>query len=1021
MADLQIDVSLKEIARGYKFFEEDQVLTADQLNDLTRYFDDSERLTRVALIGVGILCGLRVVFAANKITVTKGVAITTDGDILRVPENLEFSRFREYAAAAPKYDLFFDGNNRKKIWEVVGREVNGAGELAGFTAASQKPLSDMTAVLLMESFTKDGDICTGGDCDNKGKDVVSNVKLLLLEHKDIQPLRGRLDTIDDVARQLDVAFADRVILTEKITTVALFAAEYKKACENTRQRLLAALGGIFRLGSSFLGDIFTRDPLPGWTAKINQEVGALTDGGVQAYYGFLKDVVDAYNEFRESLFGHFAVCNPSVSAFQKHVVLGAVGASSLTVDANRTLFYPSPLFCSCHGALERIRFLARRLDTLIMSFTAKVDANLPLTVTPSRTEEHPIERRAIPAYYALKTPEAWPIHRAWSYTLEQRGHAEHNYGARGAGFGAKGAAADPLSARIGGFSLFRVEGHIGKDSTAVVAELGTKIKEKNLPFMVRAVLVSHEKLRIRIKPPVRYTDLHRFHYLLRQNVVEQLDDVVFNAGEVIRRVGDEIDAKRVSNAPLGAGQPAIREFAVATKQKVATTVDNTKAKLTKSYVDYRNDPQKKWRTDVADALNETASFKVTLGDVARTDYALPHDLLVTHNARLVDWLDVIIEERERTQDDKLLFPTFIKEHPQAEHCGGAPYGGTFIVLYGEDGRVVGDVALPCCWEEEAEEPEKVPDPPPKIRLPIDKGIKVRPPIDDIITTNIRTHLGEFKEKEVDRIGDRIKLTTTDLIKTKLDDFKKEQIDPVREQTKDFTKNYITAVQDTLNHTRDQGAKFREEYVKAVNESMTAVRTQSTEFQKQYVDAIKESFRASREQTAELQKSYVDAMKDTIDVAAKVAAPSKTVSTPTTPGRIGEIRIPDLPTIRNVALDREVRTLITRRNTVDELRRDALDPALDDAKRAAAAENLKAAEKALGTAIVKASEAIAAADIDPGTDASAAMTVISDAFEKLNNERATEFGARVKAAVAGAGVKPEVKNTMTVMLSRRGIG
>ena len=58
-----------------------------------------------------------------------------------------------------------------------------------FTNQTQKKVTDMTAVLLMESFVKDGDVCTGGDCDNKGKDAISNVKLLLLDPKDIAALR----------------------------------------------------------------------------------------------------------------------------------------------------------------------------------------------------------------------------------------------------------------------------------------------------------------------------------------------------------------------------------------------------------------------------------------------------------------------------------------------------------------------------------------------------------------------------------------------------------------------------------------------------------------------------------------------------------------------------------------------------------------------------------------------------------------------------------------------------------------
>ncbi len=58
------------------------MLTEDQLNDVTQYLDDQNRLTRVQLIGVGIVDGLRVSLVGNSIRVGKGLGVTTDGDIL---------------------------------------------------------------------------------------------------------------------------------------------------------------------------------------------------------------------------------------------------------------------------------------------------------------------------------------------------------------------------------------------------------------------------------------------------------------------------------------------------------------------------------------------------------------------------------------------------------------------------------------------------------------------------------------------------------------------------------------------------------------------------------------------------------------------------------------------------------------------------------------------------------------------------------------------------------------------------
>ncbi len=771
MADVTIDVSLKEIARGYKVFEPDQVLTADQLNDLATYLDDHQRMTRVSLVGVGIFCGLRVTLARNKVVVTKGVAVTTDGDILRVPEDLEFTRFREYATAAPKYDPFFDGANRRKIFELTGKDVTGTAALDTFAGQGQR-LNDWTAVLLMESYTKDGDICTGGDCDNKGKDVVSNVKLLLLQHKDAQTLRGQLETIDDAARRLKVVSAGRAKLTGAIASPAALATAYRNASVNTRAQLTAALDDVFKITSGFLGDVFAADPAPKWKQKFTEFEQQLPEASAQFYYDFLNDVVDAYTEFRDSLFGNTNVCIPALTAFSKHVVLGAVGASPLAADENRTGFYPSPLFSPGHAGLERTRFLARRLDTLINSFNRQVDAGLAITVTPSHTDARPLEARAIPAYYALKTPPEWPIHRAWSYSSERRGMAEYNYGARAAGFDAKGAAAAPLNAQISRFSLFRIEGHVGRPVTEAVQTIERLIASENLPFGVRAVLVGAETPKIVVKPPVRYSDLHRVHYLFRQNVVQHLDEVVTHTDRVSTRVGAEIDAKRLSNVPVAAGQAGIREFATEKKTAVAGSAKATAQKLSKDYVEYRKEAR--WHEDITTTMSNAAALKFQLGEVARTDFAIPTDTLVTNHARLVDWLDRIIEQKDTKEDERLLFSNFIKDHPGAEHVGGVTRGGTFVLLYDGDGKVVGDVSIAYDWPEKAEEPP--PEPPlpgPKIKIPIfvDEGIRIRKPIDEIITDNVRI---------------------------KLDDFKVREVDPVREQTRDFAKNYVAAIKESMD-------------------------------------------------------------------------------------------------------------------------------------------------------------------------------------------------------------------------------
>ena len=103
----------------YPKFEPNQVLTSEQLNQLTAYFDKHDRLTRSKLIGVGIVCGFKVKFdrAPVKITITEGVGITTEGYLIYSPQS-ELIRYRPYKDPG-KYDKFGDENSQIQLWELL--------------------------------------------------------------------------------------------------------------------------------------------------------------------------------------------------------------------------------------------------------------------------------------------------------------------------------------------------------------------------------------------------------------------------------------------------------------------------------------------------------------------------------------------------------------------------------------------------------------------------------------------------------------------------------------------------------------------------------------------------------------------------------------------------------------------------------------------------------------------------------------------------------------------------------------
>src|SRR5665647_1621220 len=94
-------------AKSYPVFEADQVLTNRHLNDLFNYLEQTDRLTRIKLIGSGIVCGLDVSFQdKDSISVSKGCGLTSQGYLITFCDT-KFTSFIPYPTQNFPADLLF--------------------------------------------------------------------------------------------------------------------------------------------------------------------------------------------------------------------------------------------------------------------------------------------------------------------------------------------------------------------------------------------------------------------------------------------------------------------------------------------------------------------------------------------------------------------------------------------------------------------------------------------------------------------------------------------------------------------------------------------------------------------------------------------------------------------------------------------------------------------------------------------------------------------------------------------------
>jgi hypothetical protein len=733
--------SLDVISTGYSIFEKDQVLTADKLNTVADYLDDQGRLTRVCLLGVGPVCGLRASLQGTTVLITKGVGVTTDGDLLRIQPDTVFDHFKAYDTSAPMYPPFFVGTTMLPLFQLIAKGTTdpAAADLSTFNASTGKDLAQMVALLLMESYVKTDDLCSGTDCDNLGSDAVNTVRVLLTDVNSAATLAAAVAAPADAFPLLHELTANRAVISSAISSTATFVAAYRAACDSTLKQLLAELSVFDNAAAGLFKDIFPTSPITGWTNRLGAVSASFapTDGTIQYFYDFLKDLVETYNALRNCLFDERAVCCPDTTWFPKHLLLGNV-VPGANPDSNRTAFYPSPLTdaaCQCAG---QAKFLMQKLDTLINTFKVPgVDA--AIRITPSSDEDVALERRAIPFYYQFDSTK--PIHRSWNYSLSLRRMEAYNYSYNAGLYNAQGGAANPFGAQIGRFPFFRVEGHLGKDVAAVTQLLQTQIQQQNLPIALHSAFVGPDVTKV-VRPPFNYTDLHRIHNLIRTDVVQQLNEVDKFSGAFKAQVDAAVDSGVVRDTSPSSDGPSVKQTAETRDTAVTTNTAFARAKLSQNYSAYSQDSS--WMQNVSDALSAAGSFKADLSPVVKTDFVTPFDSAIASRSILwLNWFDKIIGDKQNANDQKLLLAPFLGQHPGLEHFAGVTRGGTFVLVYDENHIVIGDLMLPytCCEIPAPEPPQIIFDPPPvKPPTVITGGLKVSSALDKIVDDKIKVAL-----------------------------------------------------------------------------------------------------------------------------------------------------------------------------------------------------------------------------------------------------------------------------------------
>ena len=495
----------------YSRFVKDQVLTEVQLNEIIDFFEDQHRITRTCLIGTGIVCGLHLRRNQKSISLSQGVAVTTDGDLLKMGAT-NFKYFAEYVQPdAGKYDPFYymQGTEQKpvKLFQLLTDEEKSKTTSAEVFSVEEldSKITNWVGLLYLEYYLKNPEKCTPTNCDNLGRRQVARPMVLLISKSDMEKV-VHLDTGETIGDDLYLKYYEayekyfkfpvirpkRVILNQTNTAQSTaLAGAYFTAAQAGSNALSTAIHDLYE-AFRFLIDRDNSVKISDLVAKLNSNLNTASNVLFAQYtYDFYKDIVAAYNELRDQLYAVAFECVPNLYAFPKHIMLGEPNINYGPLPPKyRHQFYPSPAVSTHKHEVNVAIGMLDRLQLMVQNFSPKeVDA---IKITPSLDYNRRLEDRAIPFYYQnfVLLSQDWNYFKA----LKANDKLNLSYHADLYQPPVNDETLNPLDYSIDEYDFFRIEGHIGQDYKTALSRLDEIKNQKGLPIDIVAVRLGDVKL-----------------------------------------------------------------------------------------------------------------------------------------------------------------------------------------------------------------------------------------------------------------------------------------------------------------------------------------------------------------------------------------------------------------------------------------------------------------------------------------------------------------------------------------------
>ncbi len=491
---------LTKITPSYHCFEPDQVLTDSQLNEFLEFFEDQHRLSRICLSGAGIVCGFEVKTLNNKIIITQGAGITTDGDLVNLEkthadnDGTATVEFKEKAYTHFKVFIDDKAGYAPQFYETSGStttqipliELVAEGENTTEPPISGLDLSSKIVLLYVESYKDDPGACSTVSCDNQGAEQASNVRVLLVDRTDIKNLTDHdslFSTYNVVSEYLSLedVSVPRILLNPSNTrSLSNLALSYNKSLNHEGN--VDSLVKGFTLMLTKVGLVNDRNIIVSYLNQLFDKTYWSTVK-FQYRYDFLKDVVDSFDELKELFLTRYKECCPNITPFPKHLMLGSPLGDNSANQEFRHRFYPSPILNDKSEDADRFESVVKRVVQMVTSFSAYQSlTNDTVRITPSKFWAE-LGKRSVPYYYRFNTQ----LFEHWDFDRSKYGKFKKHLGYNAATFSKDLKVKEPFLYNSDAYNFFRIEGHIGLEHRAALSKVIEQKEKYSLPFDVKVL------------------------------------------------------------------------------------------------------------------------------------------------------------------------------------------------------------------------------------------------------------------------------------------------------------------------------------------------------------------------------------------------------------------------------------------------------------------------------------------------------------------------------------------------------